>query len=86
MTRYRFALFLLVITLVAAYFLFDLGQYLSLDYVKSQRDFISEYYQTNSLKTAAIFFLVYIAVTSLSLPGAAILTLAAGAIFGLLWG
>jgi len=86
MTRYRFALFLFILTLVAAFFLFDLGQYLSLDYLKSQRDLVAEYYRANSLETAAIFFLVYIAVTSLSLPGATILTLAAGAIFGLVWG
>ena len=43
-------------------------------------------YRTNPLQTMAAFFLVYVAATGLSLPGATILTLAAGAIFGLLWG
>jgi pyruvate/2-oxoglutarate dehydrogenase complex dihydrolipoamide dehydrogenase (E3) component/uncharacterized membrane protein YdjX (TVP38/TMEM64 family) len=64
----------------------DLGRFFTLDYFKSQHATISAYYEVHRVKTAAIFFLVYIAVTGLSLPGAAIMTLVAGAIFGLLWG
>ncbi|MEM7251031.1 MAG: FAD-dependent oxidoreductase [Pseudomonadota bacterium] len=75
-----------VLALVGAFFIFDLGQYFSLDYVKAQHANFQAYYQANPFKTGLIFFLVYVAVTGLSLPGAAIMTLVAGGIFGLLWG
>jgi len=75
-----------IVALIAAFFAFDLGRYFSLDYFKSQQAAIDGFYQANPLKTAALFFAAYVAVTGLSLPGAAIMTLAAGAIFGLLWG
>jgi len=74
------------VVLVAAYFVFDLGQYFSLGYLKSRQAEIDAYYGSNPLQTVAVFFLIYVAVTGLSLPGATIMTLAAGAIFGLLWG
>jgi len=81
---------LLIITLfavaIAAFFLFDLGQYLTLDALKAQQAAIAEGYAANPWLVIALFFLVYIAVTALSLPGAAIMTLAAGAIFGLVTG
>jgi pyruvate/2-oxoglutarate dehydrogenase complex dihydrolipoamide dehydrogenase (E3) component/uncharacterized membrane protein YdjX (TVP38/TMEM64 family) len=64
---------------IAAFFVLDLRQYLSVDYFRGL-------FAQNPERTAIIFFLVYVAVTSLSLPGAAVLTLAAGAIFGLGWG
>ena len=47
---------------------------------------IDGYFQANPIQTATGFFLLYIAVTGLSLPGAAVMTLVAGAIFGLTWG
>src|SRR5258706_241091 len=47
---------------------------------------IDAYYAAHPGETVAIFFAVYVVVTGLSLPGAAILTLVAGALFGLLWG
>ncbi|HEX4943685.1 MAG TPA: FAD-dependent oxidoreductase [Usitatibacteraceae bacterium] len=72
--------------LVAAYFAFDLGRFLSLDYFKAQQEAIAAYFRANPLQSAAIYFAAYVAVTGLSLPGAAIMTLAGGAIFGLLWG
>jgi len=85
-TRGRWLLIALIAALVAAYFAFDLGQYFSLGYLKSQQAAIDAYYRSNPLQTVAVFFVVYVAVTGLSLPGATIMTLAAGAIFGLLWG
>ncbi len=72
--------------LVFAYFVFDLGQYFSLEYFKSQQAEIDAYYNANPLTTVALFFLIYVVVTGLSLPGAAIMTLIAGAIFGVLTG
>ena len=86
MTKGRWLLIAVVAALVAAYFVFDLGQYFSLGYLKSRQTEIDAYYGNNPLQTVAVFFLVYVAVTGLSLPGATIMTLAAGAIFGLLWG
>ena len=69
--------------LITAYFAFDLGSYLSLDYFKSQHTEIEAYYSANPVTTVALFFIIYVVVTGLSLPGAAIMTLVAGAIFGL---
>ena len=82
----RAALFLVIVTLIVAFFAFDLGQYLTLEFFKSKQADIDEFYAANPAKTSLIFFLIYVAVTGLSLPGAAIMTLVAGAIFGLLWG
>jgi len=65
------------------FFQFDLGQYLTLDYIKSQQQVINQYYLDNRLLTLIGFFLLYVVITGASLPGAAVLTLAAGAIFGL---
>jgi dihydrolipoamide dehydrogenase len=72
--------------LVMAFFAFDLGDYFSLDYFKAQQASIMAYYQAQPWRTGLIYFAVYVAVTGLSLPGAAIMTLVGGAIFGLLWG
>ncbi|MCM2328436.1 MAG: FAD-dependent oxidoreductase [Lysobacter sp.] len=82
----RLALLVAIAALVAAYFAFDLGRYLSLDYFKSQQAAIDAYFRAHPLESAAIYFAAYVAVTGLSLPGAAIMTLAGGAVFGLLWG
>ena len=71
---------------VIAFFAFGLHKYLSLDFFKAQQAAIESYVAQKPLRAAAIFFLIYVAVTGLSLPGAAIMTLVAGGVFGLLWG
>ncbi len=76
----------IAVALIAAFFVFDLGQYLSLDYLKQQHQTILDFYRENRFVTIVGFFFIYVAVAALSLPGAALLTLAAGAIFGLLTG
>ncbi|MCU0897682.1 MAG: TVP38/TMEM64 family protein, partial [Burkholderiales bacterium] len=86
MTRSRLALAVAIVALIAAYFVFDLGRYFSLDFFKSQQAAIDAYFHANPVQTAAIYFAVYVVVTALSLPGAALMTLAGGAIFGLLSG
>ncbi len=73
---------LLILILSYSFFTFDLGQYLTLDYLKSQRQSLQAYYIGHRFSTILIFTGVYILVTALSLPGAAIMTLAGGAIFG----
>jgi dihydrolipoamide dehydrogenase len=76
----------LAVLAVAAVFVyrhFGLGELLTLDTLKSSRDSLVALYQSRPLFAAASFFAIYVAAAALSLPGAAILTLAAGAMFGL---
>jgi pyruvate/2-oxoglutarate dehydrogenase complex dihydrolipoamide dehydrogenase (E3) component/uncharacterized membrane protein YdjX (TVP38/TMEM64 family) len=82
----RLALVTLLALGIAAFFLFDLGSYLTLDTLKARRDELAALLEERPLLVILGFFLFYVAVTALSLPGAAIMTLAAGAIFGLLLG
>ena len=82
----RLALLAALATGIAAFFLFDLGSYLTLDALKARRDDLALMLEQRPLLLILGFFLFYVAVTALSLPGAAIMTLAAGAIFGLLLG
>ena len=84
--RKRGILLLLIVLLVGAFFLFDLGRLLSLEYLQSQREEMAAYFQGNPLPMVLGYFLIYVAVTGLSLPGAVVLTLAGGAIFGVVWG
>jgi pyruvate/2-oxoglutarate dehydrogenase complex dihydrolipoamide dehydrogenase (E3) component/uncharacterized membrane protein YdjX (TVP38/TMEM64 family) len=69
--------------LVASYVAFDLHQFLNLDTLKMKRDSVQDYYQSHKAATLGMFFVVYVLVTALSLPGATLLTLAAGATMGL---
>ena len=71
---------------IAVFFVFDLGRFLTLESLKTNRDALLAYYAAHKLFFIIGFILVYTAQTALSLPGAAILTLAAGAIFGALLG
>jgi uncharacterized membrane protein YdjX (TVP38/TMEM64 family) len=71
-----------IIVAVALFFVFDLGQYLSLESLKSNRDQLRAFYEANTVVMIAAFIGVYIVTVALSLPGATILTLCAGAIFG----
>lgn len=80
------ALLIVVLLGVAAFFAFDLGRYFSLDFLKDSQARFAALRASQPLALAAGYFLVYVAVTALSLPGATIVTLAGGAIFGLGWG
>src|SRR5690606_38855256 len=82
----KLLLLTVVLAAIAAYFLLDLGRYLSLDFLQQQLSAIHHYQAQHQLLSWLIFLLVYVAVTALSIPGAAIMTIAAGAIFGLLGG
>lgn len=86
MNKKKIALVALFIAAVTSFFVFDLGQYLNLSYIKSQQEAINNYYNLNPFKTGLIFFISYVLITGVSLPGAGIMTLAGGAIFGVVWG
>lgn len=65
---------------------FGLDQYLTFEYIKANQAMFSEYYANNKALTIGIYFIGYVAATALSLPGATILTLLGGALFGLTTG
>ena len=79
----KLAVIAVIAAALVAFFALGLGKYLSLEYFKAQQQAIDAYYAANPLQTAGLFFLIYVAVTALSFPGAAVMTLVAGAIFGL---
>ena len=77
---------LLLLGLVGLFFALDLGQYLNLGTIKQRQAALEVWRADQPLVAALLFFVAYVAVTALSLPGATVMTLAAGAIFGLGWG
>jgi uncharacterized membrane protein YdjX (TVP38/TMEM64 family) len=85
-TAKKISVVIIVVGVVAAFKLFDLGQYLTHSYIKASQAKFSALYAEHRLTMIAVYMGIYILVTSLSLPGAAIMTLAGGALFGLLIG
>jgi uncharacterized membrane protein YdjX (TVP38/TMEM64 family) len=77
---------LLFLSAIGAFFIFDLKTYLSLDALKANRDDLLVFTQDHYAPAVVLFILVYILQTSFSLPGATIMTLAGGFLFGSLWG
>ena len=71
---------------VAVFFALDFSRYVSLAFLKESQASFAVLFNQEPVKVTLAFFAVYVAVTALSLPGAAILTLAGGASFGLVWG
>jgi len=71
---------------IGAFFYFDLGRFLSLNALKENRDHLLAFTEANYATAVGLFVLAYIAVTGLSLPGAVILTLAGGFLFGSVFG
>jgi uncharacterized membrane protein YdjX (TVP38/TMEM64 family) len=82
----RIAVASLLVVGLAAWFLLDLGQYLTLDALKAQQAAIEGFYRANPLLVLATFFAIYVILTALSVPGAVIMTLGAGAVFGVATG
>src|SRR5438445_12250758 len=85
MSRRRLLVAALLLGLIAAFFALDLGQYFQLEYFKSKQSAMEEFRRANPLAAAGIFFLIYVAVTGLSVQGAAVLSLVVGGIFARLW-
>ncbi|MBF7729161.1 FAD-dependent oxidoreductase [Pseudomonas sp. N040] len=86
MNRSKLALLLLLLALLGAFFAFDLDQYFSLASLKAQQASLEARVAASPWLAGGLFLLVYVAVTALSLPGAALMTLVGGALFGLLGG
>lgn len=86
MDKRKSALLAIILLLVAGFFLFDLGQYLDLASLKAQHAALDAQVVANPWLVGGLFFLVYVLVTALSLPGAALMTLVGGALFGLAGG
>jgi pyruvate/2-oxoglutarate dehydrogenase complex dihydrolipoamide dehydrogenase (E3) component/uncharacterized membrane protein YdjX (TVP38/TMEM64 family) len=86
MKKHKLIALIIVLMLISAFFLFDLGQYLDLQYLKSRQAELDDWYRDNPAFLITGYFIIYVIVTGLSLPGAAVMTLVGGAIFGLLAG
>ncbi len=82
----RIPIFVVVILAVVSFIYFDAAQYLSLDFFNAQKQEIENYQQRQPIVVAAAYFSIYVVVTAFSLPGAAVMTLIGGALFGLGWG
>ena len=75
-----------LVGIVALFFIFDLGQYFTLEYMKESQVKFAQYYEENSVLVVGAYILIYIVMAALSLPGAAVMTLLGGALFGRLVG
>ena len=84
--KQRIAIIVGVIALIALFKIFELDRYFSLSYIKSSQESFAALYAQHRVLVIASYMLIYIVATALSLPGAAVLTLAGGALFGLLVG
>lgn len=82
----KILLVFLIILVLFAINVLDLNAYLTFDYLKSSKGQILEFYSQNQVLALVAYFLIYIFVTALSIPGAAVLTLAGGAVFGFFLG
>jgi len=82
----KLSLLLVIVLLVVGFFLFDLHQLLTLDGIKTGLVQFEAWRSADPLLVGGSFFLIYVVITALSLPGALLMTLTGGALFGLLWG
>lgn len=86
MNKKKLLIVLLLVALIAAYVVFDIGRFLSLAYLKQSQASFASVFAEKPVQVTAIYFVIYVVSTALSLPGATILTLGAGALFGSLLG
>ena len=86
MKKLRLLIVLVIAAVLGSWFVFDLEQYASLEFVQSQLSVLQDFRAENFALSALIYFVVYVVMAAFSIPGALIMTLLAGALFGLLWG
>ncbi|MBU0484668.1 MAG: TVP38/TMEM64 family protein [Proteobacteria bacterium] len=82
----KIGIMVLIIAAIAFFFYFDLGRYFTLDYLKQSHEQFTRIYSQHQIAVIAAYMMIYIIITALSLPGAAIMTLAGGGLFGLVTG
>jgi pyruvate/2-oxoglutarate dehydrogenase complex dihydrolipoamide dehydrogenase (E3) component/uncharacterized membrane protein YdjX (TVP38/TMEM64 family) len=86
MSKPRLVVLVLIVALIAAFFALGGHRYLTFEWIKEQVTAAQTYYQSHRAETIAAYFVLYVLVAGLSLPGAVPMTLIGGALFGLLWG
>lgn len=86
MKKSKLILLAAIALIIALFFILGWDQYFNIDFIKQNKASFEQQLQQHPWQTGGIFFGIYLLVTSLSLPGAAIMTLVAGALFGLGWG
>jgi uncharacterized membrane protein YdjX (TVP38/TMEM64 family) len=82
----KIILVVVIAGIVALFFVFDLGKYFTLEYMKESQTKFAQYYEENKVLVIGGYILIYIVMAALSLPGAAVMTLLGGALFGRLVG
>ncbi len=82
----KFLLIAAIAAIFIAYQSLGLSEFLNLEYLKNRQNDFQSYYQSHIFQTLLAYFAIYIFVTALSLPGATIMTLAGGALFGFVTG
>ncbi len=83
MKRNKIIVFIILALAAALVIAFDPGRFFSLDFLKAEQQLFREIYEAHPLLTMASYFLLYVLVAATSVPGAAVLSLAGGALFGL---
>lgn len=82
----RITVLCIIGVLIASYFLLNLGEYFSLEYLKESKEHFLELYNQHTFTFIAVYFCIYVVATALALPAATIISLAGGAMFGLVTG
>ncbi len=85
-TVQRIIIFILLAAAVTLFFILDLNSYFSLEYLKESKEAFADIYHRDPVMVIGIYMAIYITVTALSLPGAAVMTLAGGFLFGFVAG
>jgi len=83
---YKISLFLIIISVVIFFFIFEIDRFLTLDNIRAQQQLLLNYYGQNKLLVHVIFLFIYIITATFSLPVALALTLIGGALFGFVYG
>lgn len=84
--KQRIAIVVAIVAIVAVFKVFQLDRYLTLSYLKESRASFAALYDEHPVTVVGTYMVIYVLITALSLPGATVLTLAGGALFGLLVG
>jgi uncharacterized membrane protein YdjX (TVP38/TMEM64 family) len=82
MSLRKVVVLVLVLLGLAGYFVFDLGRFFSLDFVREQQAWFASVYAEHTVAVIGVYFVVYVLVTALSVPGATVMTLLGGGLFG----